>query len=143
MSQERYTNTLATTDEPIMQIFQFVSIFMSKLLHFHVKAGFHLTSYHLLGAGEQRTTYFFSFHLSCIHFWFPTWLRLEVERVKVIDLGEGEDPRERQEEVEHQDDEVVGGQEGVDVALVGDGGHCELKMMRDKSIAQEKHTKQE
>ena len=66
---------------------------------------------------------FFSFHLSCIHFWFPTWLRLEVERVKVVDLGEGEDPRERQEEVEHQDDQVVRRQQAVDVALVRDRSH--------------------
>ena len=41
----------------------------------------------------------------------PTRVRLEVERVQVLDVAEGEDPSEGQQQVEQQDQQVVSRQQ--------------------------------
>jgi len=48
---------------------------------------------------------------------------LKVERVQVVDLGEGEDAGEGQQEVEAQDDQIVTQQERRQMPLVGNWSH--------------------
>lgn len=49
--------------------------------------------------------------------------RLEVERVQIVQVREGEATAERQQQVEGGDDEIVGQQEGVEAPLGRDRRH--------------------
>ena len=53
-------------------------------------------------------------------------LRLEVESVQVLQLGEGKYSCKCQEQVESQDHHIVEAQQTVDVLLVGYGGNCNV-----------------
>ena len=53
-------------------------------------------------------------------------LRLEIESVQVLQLGEGKYSCKCQEQVESQDHHIVEAQQTVDVPLVGYGGNCNV-----------------
>ena len=52
-----------------------------------------------------------------------TFVGNEVQRVKIIERGEGKDAGEGQQEVESSDEDVIGCKQAVDVFLGRNGSH--------------------